>query len=135
MLDERKIKSISLIAEGRQTMQAIADEIGVSRNALYLWRKDKEYSLELDNEIQNFKLLAQQERSARAKNWFKKLEKIGMDDSQKTKDQLDALKTLLAYSEGTPTSKLEITETKSDEVDKETIEDEIKKWKKSKEEQ
>ncbi|MCY7479796.1 phBC6A51 family helix-turn-helix protein [Bacillus safensis] len=135
MLDERKIKSISLIAEGRQTMQAIADEIGVSRNALYLWRKDKEYSLELDNEIQNFKLLAQQERSARAKNWFKKLENIGMDDSQKTKDQLDALKTLLAYSEGTPTSKLEITETKSDEVDKETIEDEIKKWKKSKEEQ
>lgn len=135
MLDERKIKSISLIAEGRKTMQAIADEIGVSRNALYLWRKDKEYSQELDNEIQNFKLLAQQERSARAKNWFKKLENIGMDDSQKTKDQLDALKTLLAYSEGTPTSKLEITETKSDEVDKETIEDEIKKWKKSKEEQ
>ncbi|MCW4357563.1 transposase [Bacillus altitudinis] len=135
MLDERKIKSISLIAEGRKTMQAIANEIGVSRNALYLWRKDKEYSLELDNEIQNFKLLAQQERSARAKNWFKKLENIGMDDSQKTKDQLDALKTLLAYSEGTPTSKLEITETKSDEVDKETIEDEIKKWKKSKEEQ
>ncbi|MGM0964787.1 MAG: phBC6A51 family helix-turn-helix protein [Bacillota bacterium] len=135
MLDERKIRSISLIAEGRMTMQGIADEIGVSRNALYLWRKDKEYSLELDNEIQNFKLLAQQERSARAKNWFKKLEKIGMDDSQKTKDQLDALKTLLAYSEGTPTSKLEITESKSDEVDKETIEDEIKKWKKSKEEQ
>ncbi|MCY7627751.1 transposase [Bacillus altitudinis] len=135
MLDERKIKSISLIAEGRQTMQAIADEIGVSRNALYLWRKDKEYSLELDNEIQNFKLLAQQERSARAKNWFKKLENIGMDDSQKTKDQLDALKTLLAYSEGTPTSKVEITETKSNEVDKETIEDEIKKWKKSKKEQ
>lgn len=135
MLDERKIKSISLLAEGRKTMQAIADEIGVSRNALYLWRKDKEYSQELDNEIQNFKLLAQQERSARAKNWFKKLENIGMDDSQKTKDQLDALKTLLAYSEGTPTSKLEITETKSDEVDKETIEDEIKKWKKSKEEQ
>ncbi|PRS29865.1 transposase [Bacillus pumilus] len=135
MLDERKIKSISLIAEGRKTMQGIADEIGVSRNALYLWRKDKEYSLELDNEIQNFKLLAQQERSARAKNWFKKLENIGMDDSQKTKDQLDALKTLLAYSEGTPTSKFEITETKSDEVDKETIEDEIKKWKKSKEEQ
>ncbi len=116
-------------------MQGIADEIGVSRNALYLWRKDKEYSLELDNEIQNFKLLAQQERSARAKNWFKKLENIGMDDSQKTKDQLDALKTLLAYSEGTPTSKVEITETKSNEVDKETIEDEIKKWKKSKEEQ
>lgn len=135
MLDERKIKSISLIAEGRMTVQAIADEIGVSRNALYLWRKDKEYSLELDNEIQNFKLLAQQERSARAKNWFKKLENIGMDDSQKTKDQLDALKTLLAYSEGTPTSKVEITETKSNEVDKETIEDEIKKWKKSKEEQ
>ncbi|WP_178930184.1 phBC6A51 family helix-turn-helix protein [Bacillus altitudinis] len=135
MLDERKIKSISLIAEGRMTMQGIADEIGVSRNALYLWRKDKEYSLELDNEIQNFKLLAQQERSARAKNWFKKLENIGMDDSQKTKDQLDALKTLLAYSEGTPTSKVEITETKSNEVDKETIEDEIKKWKKSKEEQ
>lgn len=135
MLDERKIKSISLIAEGRMTVQAIADEIGVSRNAIYLWRKDKEYSLELDNEIQNFKLLAQQERSARAKNWFKKLENIGMDDSQKTKDQLDALKTLLAYSEGTPTSKFEITETKSDEVDKETIEDEIKKWKKSKEEQ
>ncbi|OMP28875.1 phBC6A51 family helix-turn-helix protein [Bacillus sp. I-2] len=135
MLDERKIKSISLLAEGRKTMQAIADEIGVSRNALYLWRKDKEYSLELDNEIQNFKLLAQQERSARAKNWFKKLENIGMDDSQKTKDQLDALKTLLAYSEGTPTSKVEITETKSNEVDKETIEDEIKKWKKSKEEQ
>ncbi|MCP1148026.1 MULTISPECIES: phBC6A51 family helix-turn-helix protein [Bacillus] len=135
MLDERKIKSISLIAEARMTMQAIADEIGVSRNALYLWRKDKEYSLELDNEIQNFKLLAQQERSARAKNWFKKLENIGMDDSQKTKDQLDALKTLLAYSEGTPTSKVEITETKSNEVDKETIEDEIKKWKKSKEEQ
>lgn len=135
MLDERKIKSISLIAEGRKTMQVIADEIGVSRNALYLWRKDKEYSLELDNEIQNFKLLAQQERSARAKNWFKKLENIGMDDSQKTKDQLDALKTLLAYSEGTPTSKVEITETKSNEVDKETIEDEIKKWKKSKEEQ
>lgn len=134
MLDERKIKSISLIAEGRKTVQAIADEIGVSRNALYLWRKDKEYSLELDNEIQNFKLLAQQERSARAKNWFKKLENIGMDDSQKTKDQLDALKTLLAYSEGTPTSKVEITETKSNEVDKETIEDEIKKWKKSKEE-
>ncbi|PRS66540.1 transposase [Bacillus sp. LNXM65] len=135
MLDERKIKSISLLAEGRKTVQAIADEIGVSRNALYLWRKDKEYSLELDNEIQNFKLLAQQERSARAKNWFKKLENIGMDDSQKTKDQLDALKTLLAYSEGTPTSKFEITETKSNEVDKETIEDEIKKWKKSKEEQ
>ncbi|MEM5030827.1 phBC6A51 family helix-turn-helix protein [Priestia sp. WB3] len=135
MLDERKIKSISLIAEGRKTVQAIADEIGVSRNALYLWRKDKEYSLELDNEIQNFKLLAQQERNARAKNWFKKLENIGMDDSQKTKDQLDALKTLLAYSEGTPTSKVEITETKSNEVDKETIEDEIKKWKKSKEEQ
>lgn len=135
MLDERKIKSISLIAEGRMTVQAIADEIGVSRNAIYLWRKDKEYSLELDNEIQNFKLLAQQERSARAKNWFKKLENIGMDDSQKTKDQLDALKTLLAYSEGTPTSKVEITETKSNEVDKETIEDEIKKWKKSKEEQ
>ncbi|PRR92866.1 phBC6A51 family helix-turn-helix protein [Bacillus sp. NMCN1] len=135
MLDERKIRSISLIAEGRMTMQGIADEIGVSRNALYLWRKDKEYSLELDNEIQNFKLLAQQERSARAKNWFKKLENIGMDDSQKTKDQLDALKTLLAYSEGTPTSKVEITETKSNEVDKETIEDEIKKWKKSKEEQ
>ncbi|MGE1143922.1 phBC6A51 family helix-turn-helix protein [Bacillus sp. Je.9.29.b] len=135
MLDERKIKSISLLAEGRKTVQAIADEIGVSRNALYLWRKDKEYSLELDNEIQNFKLLAQQERSARAKNWFKKLENIGMDDSQKTKDQLDALKTLLAYSEGTPTSKVEITETKSNEVDKETIEDEIKKWKKSKEEQ
>ncbi|MEF3086433.1 phBC6A51 family helix-turn-helix protein [Bacillus sp. FSL W7-1582] len=135
MLDERKIKSISLLAEGRMTVQAIADEIGVSRNALYLWRKDKEYSLELDNEIQNFKLLAQQERSARAKNWFKKLENIGMDDSQKTKDQLDALKTLLAYSEGTPTSKVEITETKSNEVDKETIEDEIKKWKKSKEEQ
>lgn len=58
-----------------------------------------------------------------------------MDDSQKTKDQLDALKTLPAYSEGTPTSKVEITETKSNEVDKETIEDEIKKWKKSKEEQ
>ncbi|MGQ8946282.1 transposase [Bacillus altitudinis] len=135
MLDERKIKSISLIAEGRKTMQGIAEEIGVSRNALYLWRKDKEYSLELDNEIQNFKLLAQQERSARAKNWFKKLENIGMDDSQKTKDQLDALKTLLAYSEGTPTSKVEITETKSNEVDKETIEDEIKKWKKSKKEQ
>lgn len=135
MLDERKIKSISLLAEGRNTVQAIADEIGVSRNALYLWRKDKEYSLELDNEIQNFKLLAQQERSARAKNWFKKSENIGMDDSQKTKDQLDALKTLLAYSEGTPTSKFEITETKSNEVDKETIEDEIKKWKKSKEEQ
>ncbi len=135
MLDERKIKSISLLAEGRKTVQAIADEIGVSRNALYLWRKDKEYSLELDNEIQNFKLLAQQERSARAKNWFKKSENIGMDDSQKTKDQLDALKTLLAYSEGTPTSKFEITETKSNEVDKETIEDEIKKWKKSKEEQ
>ncbi|EKF35075.1 phBC6A51 family helix-turn-helix protein [Bacillus xiamenensis] len=135
MLDERKIKSISLLAEGRKTMQAIADEIGVSRNALYLWRKDNEYSLELDNEIQNFKLLAQQERSARAKNWFKKLENIGMDDSQKTKDQLDALKTLLAYSEGTPTSKVEITETKSNEVDKETIEDEIKKWKKSKEKQ
>ncbi|WP_144678776.1 transposase [Bacillus altitudinis] len=135
MLDERKIKSISLLAEGRKTVQAIADEIGVSRNALYLWRKDKEYSLELDNEIQNFKLLAQQERSARAKNWFKKLENIGMDDSQKTKDQLDALKTLLAYSEGTPTSKVEITETKSNEVDKETIEDEIKKWKKSKKEQ
>ncbi|WP_342468344.1 phBC6A51 family helix-turn-helix protein [Bacillus sp. FSL W8-0920] len=135
MLDERKIKSISLIAEGRMKMQEIADEIGVSRNALYLWRKDKEYLQELDNEIQNFKLLAQQERSARAKNWFKKLENIGMDDSQKTKDQLDALKTLLAYSEGTPTSKVEITETKSNEVDKETIEDEIKKWKKSKEEQ
>ncbi|WP_342502647.1 phBC6A51 family helix-turn-helix protein [Bacillus sp. FSL K6-3200] len=135
MLDERKIKSISLLAEGRKTVQAIADEIGVSRNALYLWRKDKEYSQELDNEIQNFKLLAQQERSARAKNWFKKLENIGMDDSQKTKDQLDALKTLLAYSEGTPTSKVEITETKSNEVDKETIEDEIKKWKKSKEKQ
>lgn len=45
MLDERKIKSISLLAEGRMTVQAIADEIGVSRNALYLWRKDKEYSL------------------------------------------------------------------------------------------
>ncbi|EIL85375.1 phBC6A51 family helix-turn-helix protein [Bacillus altitudinis] len=135
MLDERKIKSISLIAEARMTMQEIANEIGVSRNALYLWRKDKEYLQELDNEIQNFKLLAQQERSARAKNWFKKLENIGMDDSQKTKDQLDALKTLLAYSEGTPTSKVEITETKSNEVDKETIEDEIKKWKKSKEEQ
>ncbi|APT49188.1 hypothetical protein BSA171_13445 [Bacillus safensis] len=60
MLDERKIKSISLIAEGRKTMQGIADKIGVSRNALYLWRKDKEYSQELDNEIQNIKLLAQQ---------------------------------------------------------------------------
>lgn len=134
MLNEKKIKAIGLIAEGNLSMTEIAKEVGVSRNALYLWRKDKEYQQELDKEIQNFKLLAQQERNARAKNWFKKLEYIAMDDDQKTKDQIDALKTLLAYSEGTPTSKVEITETKANEVDKETIEDEIKMWKQSKEE-
>ena len=48
MLNEKKIKAIGLIAEGNLSMTEIAKEVGVSRNALYLWRKDKEYQQELD---------------------------------------------------------------------------------------
>lgn len=58
MLDERKLKAIELLVEGKLNRTEIAKEVGVTRPTLYNWEKEEEYSQEYDRLLhyKNFQL-------------------------------------------------------------------------------
>ncbi len=55
MLDERKLKFIDLLIEGKTNKTDISILVGVSRKCLYDWLEDSEVQAELDRRLQAIK--------------------------------------------------------------------------------
>lgn len=50
--DENKRRSAQLIAEGELSDQKIAERVGVTRQAIWLWRQEPEFMAEVDSAIE-----------------------------------------------------------------------------------
>ncbi|MCX2853752.1 phBC6A51 family helix-turn-helix protein [Bacillus sp. KeR2] len=132
MLDERKLKAIELLVEGKLNRTEIAKEVGVTRPTLYNWEKEEEYSQEYDRLLHYKKLSVRREVSRDTKAFFENLKKIS-ESSTNDNARVKATQLLLAYTEGNPENILNIKDDRNnDNVSKDVLEKEEEEWTASK---
>lgn len=107
MLDDRKLLAIELLADGELTKVDIAEKVGCSRTAIYLWMDNDEFKAELDKRLHNRKVFVQKKIDGKLDFIMDKLYELANDDSNK-RVQAQVLQYLADRSLGKTTTKLEL---------------------------
>lgn len=107
MLDDRKLLAIELLADGELTKVDIAEKVGCSRTAIYLWMDNDEFKAELDKRLHNRKVFVQKKIDGKLDFVMEKLYELANDDSNK-RVQAQVLQYLADRSLGKTTTKLEL---------------------------
>lgn len=107
MLDDRKLLAIELLADGELTKVDIAEKVGCSRTAIYLWMENDEFKAELDKRLHNRKVFVQKKIDGKLDFVMEKLYELANDDSNK-RVQAQVLQYLADRSLGKTTTKLEL---------------------------
>lgn len=113
MLDERKMKCITLKAQGMNVTD-IAEEMGIARNTYYNWAADEEFTAELARREQEFISSARQTVISYAGKAVRQLIKIA-ETAESEKVRSDALAKLMDKVISNAT-KIEIDDGRSDEA-------------------
>ncbi|WP_010249190.1 phBC6A51 family helix-turn-helix protein [Acetivibrio cellulolyticus] len=108
MLDERQLKAIALLIENNRKKTEIAEIVGVSRQCIYDWMKNTEFSTELDSRLQEIKTYGENNIKA---NLYKYIQTVDVlaSTAESEKIRLDAAQYLIDRVLGKTTSKLDIT--------------------------
>ena len=123
MLDERKLKTIELLAQGIHYTD-ISKQVGVSRQTIYDWLKDEEFKAELDRWRQEFINCT---RSIFAFNAPKAARKIVKQiDSSNEKIANTASQYVCDATCGKPTTKVEqVNDTENKNIDDDILDKEL----------
>lgn len=126
MLDERKLQAIELLASGEYTKTEVAKIIGISRQGLYDWLKDREFVAKLDERLHDIKDQCQKEFYYRLPTAIEEYWKLAMTtNDSRTKEA--ALSKWIERALGRVTNQLIVTaETKQTYIDDDVIEQELK---------
>ncbi|WP_339227828.1 phBC6A51 family helix-turn-helix protein [Oceanobacillus sp. FSL K6-2867] len=98
MLTDKKLKAIEMISSGEYTVTAIAEELGVSRGAIYKWMKDPKFKAKLEEMNKLRDAYLKQELKDKAGKYLKELEKLGMK-SKNDMVRMRAIQDLLAHAD------------------------------------
>lgn len=125
MLNEKQVQAAKLYAEGTKPTD-IARKLGISRQAFYGWKKNKEFTSEVDRFIQEVKTSAEQSLTSKVDTYIAALEDIALT-GRSEKNRTDALTYLLDRVLGKSTTKIqditEATEDKEETVSWDNVED------------
>lgn len=108
IIDDKKLLAIELIADGEMTKTQIAGKCGVSRQALYDWLANPEFSAMLDERLQNRKKFVEKMFDGKLEFVVDKLYELAMDNSN-ARVQAQVLQYLADRSLGKTASKHELT--------------------------
>lgn len=114
MIDERQIRTIELLVSGEHTITRIAELIGVSRQAIYNWLNNEEFKAELDKRLHEIKTMAQKEFDAKLNMAIDKYWELATDPKTDNRTRQIALSYWIDRSLGKTTSRLEMTDNKTD---------------------
>ena len=124
MLDERQIKCVELLAQGIPIAE-VSRQLDVSRQTIYNWKENKEFTDELDKLGQEYISSAQSHLKYAAKDAADVIIKL-LKKGKSEKTRLTAAVDILVRNLGKATTKLEVSDKKStDQVPKDILEDEF----------
>lgn len=108
LLDRRQRKAIALLIENQYKKTEIADMVGVSRQTIYDWMKNKEFAAELDKTLQQIKIFGENSIKANLQQHINQIQKLAATaESEKTR--LEAATYLVDRVLGKTTSKIDLT--------------------------
>ena len=105
MLNEKQIKAAKLYAEGHK-LTDIAKMTGISRQSLYNWLDNKEFTTEVDKLLQEIRTSAEKSMTNNVENYIKELENIAFC-GRSEKNRTDALTYLLDRVLGRSTNRVQ----------------------------
>lgn len=124
MLDDRQRRAVDMYVRGHKITE-IANDTGVSRQAVYDWLKKEEFKAEVDRCLTLLKSEATNTIISNVKAYITELEGIALTSgSDKTKS--DALMYLIDHVIGKPTTKIEDVTTNTDNGNKSLSWDDVK---------
>lgn len=104
ILDDRQRKAIEMLATGNYELQEIAKEVGVSRQTLWSWRKEPEFTAELNTELTALREEAITKLKAKCGPVMDELLKMALSDKTDARTKAQCLQYLTNRLYGMPTS-------------------------------
>ncbi|MCK9471774.1 MAG: phBC6A51 family helix-turn-helix protein [Bacilli bacterium] len=114
MIDSQKIKAIELLISGEHTVTRIGELVGVSRQTIYNWMNDDEFTTEWNTRLQQLKTMAQKEFDAKLNKAIDLYWELATSDKTDNRTKQVALSYIIDRSLGKTTSRLEMTDDRAD---------------------